>query len=1507
MPPSMHRFRLIPIVILAVLAPRVAAQPKPGGPTLVFSTGLTAVEKPAAGSLQLSTGGALADAGEAVASNPAAVAKVLTDLGYQAVNVTADEVAVNPAAARALAGLGGAPLVSANLYTADKKQRLFKPYVVVQALGRRIGVTGVTAVSGEPKEFAVADPAESLRDVLASLEKESDAVVLLARTDRVTAAAMAQDYPAIKLVLVSGRGIVDPQPLKVGDARVLQAPAVGGGYARAEVSFDEKHAVRQVASVVAATPEDGPDVLPAFRRAHPALPAPPALGAAVATADGGALPAKLEPGQVAWLNLRARNRAAEVGISSATLVSEYGGEKAAGRSHLLVLATQWENLIPLTLIYQKHVPTEYQIPNLADHLYVVVNGSRLARIHPKGHDLPGHVPVRSFKLPEIGARIRGNVVFEMPANVGAITSLEVRFYDYAHGHVFAPLVAAKDAKSAEDKPIVPVKKNEVLELGVFAFAKGKEIGGQSAPEGMTFVTVDLRAKSLYQMDADATAFDPKARPGAKAKVGTVADWKESRRYLQLVVDGEYGYVPAEPTRLAEEPRFLPDVMTGERVVFLAPAEAKSIEFQCDFPNAKAPGGQVIRPKGMTLALEGTRPELADAAKPTAVISDDVYRVAVNGERVVQSFGGQKPTGGGQLIVVDVTVRNIGGKGEFFQTKEQLKYAAEDGSQLPLSPATYAGPYRPADLVWIPSYERRSFQVVFETKAGDKRPRLAFTGVSMAKTVGLKPIDGATTPVAAGEPAKAPDAGVKQPEMKRPDTAKPENVAIAKADAGKELPKVETKPLKQDPATDAKALRVKAKQSHTPKGLAGVGLTPERVNQAIDRGADFLWAHLKKEEKETGRPIGSRGGHHILPMLALVHAGAHRRIPEFDQALRSYLNKVTPHDDVRQVYDAGLFCMLIEAYGDASYVPKLRECARWLLENQGKDGTWGYGTSVSDAVFKKPVVDKVLQVAGGRPLDGPGSEDEPWARMTPWEKGDDGDTSVTQYALLGLHAVSKAGVRLPAETWQRALAEHAKRQCDDGGWNYHVKNNWSYGSMTAAGVCARAIARHALGEKAYWDDEGIERGLAWLSANFTVKENPPKQYWQYYYLYALERVGRILDTEFIGPHEWYPLGAREIVANQKADGSWVGQGQEDDPAIAGSFSLLFLTRATASLDAKPKRGGPGTLATNLAVGPSLKLHVILDCSGSMLEEMDGKTKFEIAINAVTSLVKELPENTEVGLRAYGHRKRAIEPGASEDTELLIPMRKLQKDAFLAKLQGLRARGKTPLAQSLTEATRDVSGGNEENPVTVVMLTDGGEDSQPRKDPIKAAEAFAQVKGAKLQIVGFDINREDWTQQLQEMARRSGGMYLTASRPEALMRELRSAVYRTPTGFVVLDKSGREVVKGAFGEGAKLPEGQYTFRTVFAGQRFDETFWINTEGVTAVTFDATKVRPGAGMPVAEEAQRPVAQPPAQAQQQTPQPQQPTTPTSPAAAKFCTNCGNALKPDARFCTNCGQKVAK
>jgi len=1161
-----------------------------------------------------------------------------------------------------------------------------------------------------------------------------------------------------------------------------------------------------------------------------------------------------------------------------------------------VLNAEWENLIPLTLVYQKQVPTEYQVPNMGDNLYLLVNGARVARLRPDGGDLPGHLPVKDFKLPRIGSKLRGNVVFDVPAE--GLRTAELRFYDYAHGHMKIALVGAAGDVAGAEKPLAPPLKNEVVEAAAYGVQKADAVGQRKAPPGMAFVTVELRARSTFTVDADAEAFDPKARPGQKTKVGHVADWKESRKYLQLVADGEYAYMAEPETELNEEPRFLPDVMTGGKVVFLAPADAKSLELRCDFPNAKAStGGGVFRPKGLTLALEGKRPAVPNV-QPVVSVDDDVYRVQVVRQQQASEFAGQAAPAGEKFLVLDVTVMNRGGRdGQFFQTPQQLKYASEGGQQLELSPVTYQGVHRPAELIWVPPAERRSFQAVFAVGAGERRPRLAFAGVSKAEVLNLKPLD------AVAAATDGPDKPAAQQPMANKPPAQAQRPAQVATNANPDRPstpstpamKPTTPPLKSaQPADNVKALRVTAKQPMQPKGLAGVGLKPEQVNAAIDRGAEALWKLRTEDATKHGNRFGAKLGYDHLISLALVHAGYHKKNPEFDAELRKMLATTEP--ERLGTYGAGCYIMLIEAYGDGFFLPKLRQTVRCLLESQGPKGSWGYTAVAPPQALRDPNAERVLQVRGGLPLEGEGALGTPMKRLGKYDKDYDGDNSTSQYALLGLWAGTKSKVPVEPQAWKQALAAYRERQAEDGGWNYTTGRG--YGSMTCAGVCAVALARHHLGEASPAADEAVERGLAWLADHFTVtKHAEGSDQHLFYYLYSLERVGRILDTEFIGPHEWYPLGARYLVDNQKSDGTW-GGGNYEDPEVATPFALLFLTRATTTLNPEQKRGGDGKLRTDVAVAPGHQIYIILDCSGSMLEEMDGRQKFQIAREAVTELVNSIPDNAELALRAYGHRKNARQEGADEDSELLIPMGKLDRKAVAAKLAGLRARGKTPLALSLKEAAQDVGRyANDPNkPVTVVLLTDGGEDTRGRQDPVASAAAIGKLPGISLQVVGFDINRPDWTEQLQGIAASGKGQYLTAAKADTLLRELKSAVFRVPDTFVVTTAKGQPVLTAPFGTEKVLHEGEYRLTTTFGGKRYAEPFWINTDATTAVVFDASKVGVDkAGQAVAETDAAPAA----------PAPAEDPVPVKPAGRKFCTNCGAPLAPNAKFCTKCGQKV--
>ena len=92
---------------------------------------------------------------------------------------------------------------------------------------------------------------------------------------------------------------------------------------------------------------------------------------------------------------------------------------------------------------------------------------------------------------------------------------------------------------------------------------------------------------------------------------------------------------------------------------------------------------------------------------------------------------------------------------------------------------------------------------------------------------------------------------------------------------------------------------------------------------------------------------------------------------------------------------------------------------------------------------------------------------------------------------------------------------------------------------------------------------ILRGADWLAAHFKVHENIGKgQQWKFYYLYGLERAGRLTGQRFFGDKDWYREGAEHLVRTQQV-GAWRGTDPpENDSVLATSFALLFLAKGRA---------------------------------------------------------------------------------------------------------------------------------------------------------------------------------------------------------------------------------------------------------------------------------------------------------------------------------------------------------
>ncbi|MCK5392246.1 MAG: VWA domain-containing protein [Deltaproteobacteria bacterium] len=91
-------------------------------------------------------------------------------------------------------------------------------------------------------------------------------------------------------------------------------------------------------------------------------------------------------------------------------------------------------------------------------------------------------------------------------------------------------------------------------------------------------------------------------------------------------------------------------------------------------------------------------------------------------------------------------------------------------------------------------------------------------------------------------------------------------------------------------------------------------------------------------------------------------------------------------------------------------------------------------------------------------------------------------------------------------------------------------------------------------------------------------------------------------------------------------------------------------------------------------------LILDAPGSMWGQIDGENKISIAKKVLRNLVDELPENSEVGLIAYGHRDK----GDCKDIETIVPPAPLDKAVLNKKIQELNPKGKTPITDSVLTA-------------------------------------------------------------------------------------------------------------------------------------------------------------------------------------------------------------------------------
>lgn len=184
----------------------------------------------------------------------------------------------------------------------------------------------------------------------------------------------------------------------------------------------------------------------------------------------------------------------------------------------------------------------------------------------------------------------------------------------------------------------------------------------------------------------------------------------------------------------------------------------------------------------------------------------------------------------------------------------------------------------------------------------------------------------------------------------------------------------------------------------------------------------------------------------------------------------------------------------------------------------------------------------------------------------------------------------------------------------------------------------------------------------------------------------------------------------------------------------------------------------------------KTMIVLDGSGSMWGQIDGRAKIEIARETLGDVLAVVPAETALGMIVYGHRRK----GDCSDIEVSVPAAPGSASAIAKVAQGLSPKGKTPLSAAVRLAAEELK--YTEDRATVVLVTDGLETCDA--DPCAlAAELEKTGVDFTAHVVGFDL-KADERAQVACIAERTGGVYRDATDAGSLGEALRKTVAAAP---------------------------------------------------------------------------------------------------------------------------------
>lgn len=186
-------------------------------------------------------------------------------------------------------------------------------------------------------------------------------------------------------------------------------------------------------------------------------------------------------------------------------------------------------------------------------------------------------------------------------------------------------------------------------------------------------------------------------------------------------------------------------------------------------------------------------------------------------------------------------------------------------------------------------------------------------------------------------------------------------------------------------------------------------------------------------------------------------------------------------------------------------------------------------------------------------------------------------------------------------------------------------------------------------------------------------------------------------------------------------------------------------------------------------------IVMDGSGSMWGQIDGRPKLEIARETVGDVLAQIPAEQEIGLIAYGHREK----GNCGDIELVVAPAAGTGAAISRAVNDMRFLGKTPLSDAVRRAADALH--YTEDTATVVLVTDGLETCSA--DPCALATELERAGlNFTAHVIGLGLSQAE-SAQVSCLATGTGGRYFDATDADdlagALLETVAPSNSRPPT--------------------------------------------------------------------------------------------------------------------------------